>query len=341
MTRAVASDALDEAELLDGVARDRGGDPVRAGLDLDQRDHPVDLDRGDDAGEAVAGRERVAGPVALRRGRAGARPRRRDAAAVARVARRLELAVAVPAAQRVDADADGAGRVAQGQIRRFRHLPKHYIGSAEGDARGGAAGPGSAPRPGRSEELVDEHLAGALELGDRRRLDAADAGLGVDPHVGLAVAAAALAGELGDQPMTLGPQVLAPLEGGDGRRLARRPGVARRSPRAGEGRAGPRPRRARRRGSSAGRRRRRRGRNRARRPARSSRRSSRSSQVPSSISRSRRANRCSSSSIFAAWARSTGSAGRKSQLSFPLPLPVRTKRPTIWRKIIGVLAVVA
>ena len=34
-----------QPELLDGVARDRGGDAVRAGLDLHQRHHAVDLDR--------------------------------------------------------------------------------------------------------------------------------------------------------------------------------------------------------------------------------------------------------------------------------------------------------
>src|ERR1019366_1328157 len=51
--------ALVQVELLDGVARDRGRDPVRPGLDLDERHDAVDLDRDDPSREAIARRELV------------------------------------------------------------------------------------------------------------------------------------------------------------------------------------------------------------------------------------------------------------------------------------------
>ena len=86
------------------------------GLDLDERHHAVDLDRAHDAREAVAGRERVA----RSRGGAGAaraaRPPRRDAPAVARRRATVRsLPRAVPAAQRVDADADRLRGLAERQ----------------------------------------------------------------------------------------------------------------------------------------------------------------------------------------------------------------------------------
>ena len=71
-----------QPELLDRVAGDGRHDPVRAGLDLDERHHPVGLDRADHAREAVARRQRVAGAAACAGAAPGARPRARNAPAV-------------------------------------------------------------------------------------------------------------------------------------------------------------------------------------------------------------------------------------------------------------------
>ena len=54
-TAAVATTPGLEAELLDRVARDRGGHEERPGLELDECHHAVDLDGAHDAAEAVAG----------------------------------------------------------------------------------------------------------------------------------------------------------------------------------------------------------------------------------------------------------------------------------------------
>ena len=88
----------------------------RAGLDLHERHHAVDLDGAHDAGEAVARGERVAG---ARGAAAAAQPRdlgSRDAPAVALVAHGAQLAGAVPAAQRVGADADRLRRLAEREV---------------------------------------------------------------------------------------------------------------------------------------------------------------------------------------------------------------------------------
>ena len=69
LTAAVAATPGARPELLDRVARDRGGDEERTRLDLHERHHAVDLDGAHDAGEAVAGRERRRPP----RGAAGGR----------------------------------------------------------------------------------------------------------------------------------------------------------------------------------------------------------------------------------------------------------------------------
>ena len=113
LTIAVASRPGLEPELLDRVAGDRRGDQERPGLDLDQPDRAVDLDRAHDPGEAIAGRELVAGAVALRRPAEPAHLGQRDEAPVALVARRADLARAIPAPQGVGADADHPRRFAE------------------------------------------------------------------------------------------------------------------------------------------------------------------------------------------------------------------------------------
>ena len=75
LTIAVAFDAGLEAELLDRVPRDRGGDAVRPALDLDDTHDAVDLDRADDAREAVARRELVIRRDAARAARRAGGPR--------------------------------------------------------------------------------------------------------------------------------------------------------------------------------------------------------------------------------------------------------------------------
>ena len=128
LTAAVAATPGRQPELLDRVARHGRRDAERAGLDLDERHHAVDLDGRHDPREAVARRERVAGAMAPR---AAAQPRHLgfgDAPAVAVVANGPQLAGAVPAAQRVGADADRLRGVAELQI---GHLPKHCIGSTK------------------------------------------------------------------------------------------------------------------------------------------------------------------------------------------------------------------
>ena len=124
---AVASTPRRRPELLDRVARDRRGDAVRAGLDLDQRHHAVDLDRADDAGEAVAGRERVAGRRGAPARRAAARPpapgrgggcaRRGSSRSLPARSQRRSVSTLTPSA-----------RAASPRSIEVRHLPKHCIG---------------------------------------------------------------------------------------------------------------------------------------------------------------------------------------------------------------------
>ena len=162
-TVAVAAHAGREPELLDRVARDRRGDEERAGLDLDQRHHAVDLDRAHDAGEAVAGRQRVAGRVAAR---ARARGRSTSAArhAAAGCARRATVRSLPARSQRRSVSAlTPIAFAASPRVRSCGHLPKHCIGrSAYGVWR---------------ERALDAAAVGAvdLDLPDRRLgLDAVD-----------------------------------------------------------------------------------------------------------------------------------------------------------------------
>ena len=108
--------ALDEPELLDRVARDRRGDAVGAGLDLDQRHDAGDLDRDDASGESVARGQPAAPAVALGILAQPLDLLERYEAAVARVAARLDAAEAIPATQRVDADADRLRSLAQRHV---------------------------------------------------------------------------------------------------------------------------------------------------------------------------------------------------------------------------------
>ena len=103
LTIAVASTPGLEAELLDRVAGDRGGDLERAGLDLDQPDDALDLDRADDSREAVARRELVPGVVALRRPAESPDLVERDQPAIALVAGRRAACPARSQRRRVSA----------------------------------------------------------------------------------------------------------------------------------------------------------------------------------------------------------------------------------------------
>ena len=102
-----------QAELLDGVAGDGGDHEVRAGLDLHERHHAVDLHGAHDAREAVARRERVPGVVAARALGETLDLGERHAAPVGAVANGAQLAGALPAPQRVGAHADRLARLAQ------------------------------------------------------------------------------------------------------------------------------------------------------------------------------------------------------------------------------------
>jgi hypothetical protein len=90
-------------------------------------------------------------------------------------------------------------------------------------AGGSAAGRRSARRRGaallglRAVELLVEELDRLLELGDRRRLDRADAALAVEPPVDLVERAAVDAPQRPDELVALGAQGRAPLEGRQGR----------------------------------------------------------------------------------------------------------------------------
>ena len=108
LTTAVALTPAAEPQLLDRVARDRGGHQKRPRLDLDERHHTVALDRPDHAREAVAGRPLGAGLVAGRARAQALHLRRGHEPAVAGVPGGLDLALAVPPPQRVDAYASAA-----------------------------------------------------------------------------------------------------------------------------------------------------------------------------------------------------------------------------------------
>ena len=101
-----------EAELIGGFARDEGEDAVRARLDLDGGGEAVALDLGDDAGEPVAGAGGSDGFVTSAFGEQARDLRGRDGALAAGRAVDTELAVAFPAAEGFDADAEGLGRFA-------------------------------------------------------------------------------------------------------------------------------------------------------------------------------------------------------------------------------------
>ena len=111
-------DSLGEPQFLDRVSGDRGGYPVRARLDLNQRHHAVDLDRGDDAAEAVPRRGRGSGLMPLRGGAQAFDLRHRDPTPVRPVTGGLELAVAVPAPQRVNAHSNLLRSLTEAQILR-------------------------------------------------------------------------------------------------------------------------------------------------------------------------------------------------------------------------------
>ena len=105
-----------ERQLLHRVTGDGGGDEERPGLDLHQGHDAVDLDRAHDAGHPVARRQLAARLMALGPASVAADLRGRDHPPVTLVTEGLELARAVPAAQRVGADADGGGGLPQGQV---------------------------------------------------------------------------------------------------------------------------------------------------------------------------------------------------------------------------------
>src|SRR5579884_3877861 len=102
-----------EAEVLDRVARDDGDEPHRVADDhLDLRHQALDLHVGDDRVEAVAGAQ-------VCRARLAAQAldlARRDDAAVALVALGADASLAVPAAERVDADPEGLGGFADAVV---------------------------------------------------------------------------------------------------------------------------------------------------------------------------------------------------------------------------------
>src|SRR5206468_6118935 len=100
-----------ELHLVDRLSRDEREDPVRAGLDLDRGRELVALDLGDDAGEPVALarlRDRLLGPLRSEEPRhlGGG-----DFALSALRARRAELALALPAPERLDPHAEGRRRL--------------------------------------------------------------------------------------------------------------------------------------------------------------------------------------------------------------------------------------
>src|SRR6478735_1606868 len=114
--RSGGGDAGDEPEILDGIPRHRRDHAVGTGLDLDERHDAVDLDGPDHAREAVACGEAVSGRLSRRRGAEPVDLGPRDTPSVARIAHRAQLAAAVPAAEGVDADAQGARRLPKGEV---------------------------------------------------------------------------------------------------------------------------------------------------------------------------------------------------------------------------------
>ena len=194
----------------------------------------------------------------------------------------------------------------------------------------------SSPPPEPPEQQVDR----ALELVERRVLDAADPARAVQPAVDLGVAAAVAAAQVGDEAVALVAQQRAALE---------RRGLAARAPGAVRGAAG-----ARGRGAPA---RRRAAPNSASCGATSAATGTNAGSLERSVSRAllgarrarrvvlgRRAQHVAQLALDLGGVRPqdrVGRAGRASSCSAGRPGSVRTKRPTIWRKISGVLAAVA